>query len=444
MDESVIEACHKMYLTYRTLRRKQINEGQHDYSLICSLLKASDEVRLHSRFIASMLNPEGAHYCGPTFLKVFLKQLPLDLEGFIQPENAIVLREKNNIDLLIHDGSNYLIVENKLNAPDQKYQITRYINQVRALYFPESESNEEGLETKIAVVYLSRSRALPSAESQSIVGFDYEGGYLRWQGIEPDSLSKKYRETLSKHTLTEGASIRFVHYPYFPYIENWVAECLELAPSDARKFAFEEYRLVLDRLKEPGKWRKVMTLDSFALEQTEEKQKELYAFMSESQDALNNFIASKLYRELSELFGEETLSLNELTITTGLKEKTTEKGYKKLHFKPLSISSIEKWLKKNGNQKDWRDTGFIISSNNESQPMGFVLGVKFAYFGSFDDQGAIHADENGDKNRILGKKDVRKILMANQSGGLFAFINEIDRRARKYGLLRKESDRTKR
>ena len=440
MDESVIEACRDMYVKYRHQRRKQIDEGLHDYSLICSLLKASDEVRLHSRFISSMLNPEGLHYCGAMFLKAFLKQLPLDLEGFIQAENATVLREKNNIDLLIHDGSNYLIVENKLNASDQQYQITRYINEVRAHYFPEGDSNDEDIATKIAVVYLSRSRALPSAESQSIVGFDYDGQYLRWQGIEPDLLSKKYRETLSKLSLITCSAIRFVHYPYFPYVENWVAECLELAPNDARKLAFEEYQLVLNRLKKPGKWRKVMTLDSFALEQAEDKQKELYTFMTESQGALDNFIASKLYRVLSELLGEETLLVNEVTITTGERDKTTDKRYKTILYKPLSIGSIEKWLKRGGNKKDWRDTGFIISRGKEKQPVGFLLGVDYAYFGPFDEQGAIHADANGDRNRILGRKDVRNILLANQYGGLYGFIEEIERRARKCGLAKTEPE----
>ncbi len=125
------------YRGFEQQRSEQIKAGMHDYCLLTSVLPANDEERLHSRFIYSMVNPAGLHYQGSKFLRIFLQQLPQALRDFIKLEQAMVVREKGQIDLLIHDGERYLIIENKLNATDQKYQITRYIKHVREKYLSE-------------------------------------------------------------------------------------------------------------------------------------------------------------------------------------------------------------------------------------------------------------------------------------------------------------------
>jgi len=68
--EELAKRCLKHYQSLNANKQQQIKEGMHDYSLITSMLKPSNEVTLHSRFLCSMLNPKGAHYQGNVFLKL--------------------------------------------------------------------------------------------------------------------------------------------------------------------------------------------------------------------------------------------------------------------------------------------------------------------------------------------------------------------------------------
>lgn len=98
----------------------------------------SNEVNLHSSFIAELLNPEGSHGQGNAFLKLFTKQC--EIENF-NIENAIAEVEKyigeinedytegGRIDIIIEDNKKRkIIIENKIYAKDQKNQLLRYYN----------------------------------------------------------------------------------------------------------------------------------------------------------------------------------------------------------------------------------------------------------------------------------------------------------------------------
>lgn len=93
------------------------------------------EVRLHSRFIAELLNPNGSHGQGATFLKLFANKFEIALDTGV----AIVEIEKyigpltdttgGFIDIFISDNKDGVItIENKIYAPDQKNQLLRYYN----------------------------------------------------------------------------------------------------------------------------------------------------------------------------------------------------------------------------------------------------------------------------------------------------------------------------
>jgi len=100
----------------------------------------SSEVRMHSAFIAELLNPNGSHGQGDIFLKCFLEQLRArDIVTDIVTENAVVEVEKyiglinddytegGRIDILISDiNGEHIIIENKIDAKDQKKQLVRY------------------------------------------------------------------------------------------------------------------------------------------------------------------------------------------------------------------------------------------------------------------------------------------------------------------------------
>jgi len=394
LEINKIEECSAIYQDVKAENKKLIEQGVHDYSLMNALLKASDEVRLHSRFIFSMINPDGLHYCGNQFLKVFLDLLPDELKSFIDPESARVFKEKGKIDLLIHDDNNFLIVENKLSAVDQKYQITRYIQYIQREFF----EGREDISSNIAVVYLSKSRKEPSQDS--LIGFRLEDGTLHWEGL-PDMLKNDLRIRLR-----DEAKIPFVHFSYFPMLQNWVSGCTELAPPDSRKNAFEEYQKILERLNTGKPWRKILSLDQYALSLSKDEQKKIYELMVESRKRLADFVAQKLFSEITRIFGEKTIK---------------EHG----KYKLLTATSIKNWLQRKGSKDKWKNIGFSISVQN-GQSVGFVFAEDFAYFGTYDVANSISSAENKSKNQISGGK-VRELLLDNPEG-IYLFIDEIKKK----------------
>lgn len=106
------------------------------------------EVRTHSAFIAELLNPNGSHGQKGKFLKLFTEQLNisgfdcenarLEVEKYIGPISEDG-KEGGNIDIIIADRKNNkaIIIENKIYAVDQKFQLLRYYNYGKKS-FPES------------------------------------------------------------------------------------------------------------------------------------------------------------------------------------------------------------------------------------------------------------------------------------------------------------------
>lgn len=95
----------------------------------------TNEVRLHSRFIAELLNPKGSHGQDDLFLKLFIEQLGIEIDT----KSATVIVEKyigvktattgGYLDIYISDKKgNSITIENKIYAGDQEHQLLRYYN----------------------------------------------------------------------------------------------------------------------------------------------------------------------------------------------------------------------------------------------------------------------------------------------------------------------------
>ena len=372
--------------------KKNITNGKNDYSLINSLLKINDEVRLHSRFIYSMLNPSGLHYQNDAFLKLFLNELPAEFDKFKNQSNWNVFREKGNIDLLIHNNEYYIIIENKINAPDQYQQITRYINFVKTRF----DINEEEIGKKVAVIYLSHKKKHPTSKSKSIEGFGLERAngcniYLKWQNkavtINEDEL-----------TLKNDTKLPYCRMSYLNSnesnisVSHWVDKCIcEVQNVTNLKHAFQEYRLILDRLDKNKTWRKQMTISDYVLNKKDAEQQEYYELMAENQKCFFTFISKYIYKALINTFK------NELGV-----------DFKEEEFSGLDASQIEKWLKADAHKKNYKNQGFTCSHNDAK--LKFAFGTKYVYLGVVD------SDEYGDfyvsKNIVL-KEDIRKKLINN-------------------------------
>ncbi len=107
---------------------------------IFSILRVeTDEVKTHSRLLAELLNPNGAHGFNSLFLDLFIKTLNIDTK--LNVHNSEVFVEKyvgkvtefsgGNIDILIQEkgsNENVIMIENKIYAGEQPEQLLRYHN----------------------------------------------------------------------------------------------------------------------------------------------------------------------------------------------------------------------------------------------------------------------------------------------------------------------------
>lgn len=125
---------------WQTLYDEKIEQCGFGFNIFELMNKERDEVCLHSAFIANLLNPHGSHNMGNRFLKKFIQSHDLDFNcngvevllehyiGHISPDET----RGGRIDILIKNRKNEkILIENKIDAPDQKYQLLRYYNEYK-------------------------------------------------------------------------------------------------------------------------------------------------------------------------------------------------------------------------------------------------------------------------------------------------------------------------
>ena len=191
--EKLFSAMSKGYMAAKAEADRQRAMGKHDYNIFTLFHGFSDEVNLHSNFIASLLDPNGDHYKNDLFLKLFLETCGID-DFSIDTSTATVFKEFKHIDIYISDGKKHIILENKVYAKDQPTQIARYIKAIK----------KEGAEDEdIYVLYLHPDRELPKENSL--------GGYKLNQ--DNTKLEK------------DGSSINFKVISYGKEILEWIDRC---------------------------------------------------------------------------------------------------------------------------------------------------------------------------------------------------------------------------
>ena len=191
--EKLFMAMGKGYMAAKAEADRQRAMGKHDYNIFTLFHDFSDELNLHSNFIASLLDPNGDHYKGDLFLKLFLETCGID-DFSIDTSRATVFKEFKHIDIYISDGKKHIILENKVYAKDQPTQIARYIEAIK----------KEGAEDEdIYVLYLHPDGELPKGDSL--------GGYKLNQ--DNTKLEK------------EGSSINFKVISYGNEILKWIDRC---------------------------------------------------------------------------------------------------------------------------------------------------------------------------------------------------------------------------
>lgn len=142
--DSLLSEISRLYQESKLDSEKKAEQG--DFFNIFNVIGLrSEEVRLHSAFIAELLNPKGSHGAHDSFLKAFLETtgIPLNYLNSNRCSQNIIERvigpvsknEGGRIDIIIEDGNHAVIIENKIYAKDEVSQLLRYYNYGRS-HFP--------------------------------------------------------------------------------------------------------------------------------------------------------------------------------------------------------------------------------------------------------------------------------------------------------------------
>lgn len=187
--EQLLAEITRLYNQAETRRVEREKQGEF-FNVFNTIGLRTEEVRLHSAFIAELLNPNGSHGLSNLFLQAFFIRIGVSCD-YVQGAKGVITEryigpktktEGGRIDIIIEDGNHALVIENKIYAEDQENQLVRYYNYGRK-QFPN--------------------------------GFILV--YLTLDGDEPDkkSLDKKV--------------IPFKQISYKKEIVEWLDECVEIA-----------------------------------------------------------------------------------------------------------------------------------------------------------------------------------------------------------------------
>ena len=201
-------------------QRKEKFERGENYNIFYDLGFMSDEVHLHSMFLANLLNPKGSHGQRGKFLEAFLKMLQKSFPAIsadrlvLDTANASVEVEKyigrqtdsegGRIDIYLTDGKHSIIIENKIYAGDQHHQMLRYWN------YGMSQKGDD-TEKSFVLIYLTLDGCSPSKDSlgedlkeNDIVCLSYKNDIRGWldRCVELASRTPLVRETINQYIST--------------------------------------------------------------------------------------------------------------------------------------------------------------------------------------------------------------------------------------------------
>ena len=144
-----------------------------DFNIFSVLRAESDEVNLHSRFLAALLRQRRSRGASLRNLEDFLQSV-VDIDDF-RLDGVEVERERHGIDILVFNdfSRQAVVVENKIRAPDQPRQLARYAESMenegyrepRLLYLTLDGSDpDEGSADGRAVTSVSYRKVIPWLE----------------------------------------------------------------------------------------------------------------------------------------------------------------------------------------------------------------------------------------------------------------------------------------
>ena len=188
--------------------RMQAKKTGENFNIFRILKVESDEVRMHSAFLAELLNPKGSHDLNDIFLRSFIRVF--EISGFEKKEQieANILVEENvgfinddyseggRIDIVIKPKNGKIIViENKIFAGDQYNQLLRY-----SKHYPGAHILYLTLDGKMPDISSSGEHLKSSKDYYPI---SYKEGILVW-------LEQCLKET-SSHPIVKETITQYIH-----------------------------------------------------------------------------------------------------------------------------------------------------------------------------------------------------------------------------------------
>ena len=173
MDETeIIQSLEALVIDNPQLDQLESLIGE--FNIFEAMGAVRQELR-HSDFLGFLLDPHEKHGLGDIFLKRFLiRVLTEAAEAPVSPitinvtrlTNAVVERESQNIDILIHDAESGLVclIENKIFTSEHSDQLNRYLKIVQRR-FPDA--------TAVIPVFLTPDGIPPEEEGSPYIPFSY-------------------------------------------------------------------------------------------------------------------------------------------------------------------------------------------------------------------------------------------------------------------------------
>lgn len=205
--EALLRQISKIVEKEKTQQEEKRKRGE-NFNIFSVLGLSTSEVRLHSAFLGELLNPDGDHGLGSKFLEAFvgsiIKRVEPEFEIDIKTCKVFVeypigeipedYSEGGRIDILIQDYQNHaIVIENKINAGDQKKQLLRYQNYAK--------KNSQ----KYVLLYLTKTgiEASPYSTDDQVEYFriSYKDNISQWLNrcISIAALFPRVRETIAQY-----------------------------------------------------------------------------------------------------------------------------------------------------------------------------------------------------------------------------------------------------
>ena len=205
--EELLKKVSEIVEREKTQQEEKRKRGE-NFNIFSVLGLSTSEVRLHSAFLGELLKPDGDHGLGDKFLKAFVEIIikQVNPEFTIDTKTCKVsvehpigeipedYSEGGRIDLLIRDNQNHaIVIENKINAGDQKKQLLRYQNYAK-------KSSQ-----KYVLLYLTKYgiEASPYSTEDQVEYFriSYKENIYQWLNscISIAALFPKVRETIAQY-----------------------------------------------------------------------------------------------------------------------------------------------------------------------------------------------------------------------------------------------------